>query len=95
MMEFAIDRMSDANAVIGRCLRGPIRVGDAFSSIYRIVDGRSRNPSRADITPVLLRVDQIDAYQRSWTTLDEGLTAKITLSGDGLAALSPGHVLGA
>jgi hypothetical protein len=96
MYEFSveiIDREDDKIAVAGRCLQGPVRVGDRFTSAYRFADLMADDLRHVDETPVSLRVDRIVAYRHELTDLHDGMTARIELSGEGDTVLSQGWVL--
>lgn len=87
MSEFGVhglDRMNERGAVIGRCHRGVIRVGDTFATAI--------TPGAAPVQ-VKLQVARIEAYERDLAEVDEGLTARLYLHGEGWAALGPGAVL--
>jgi hypothetical protein len=43
---------------------------------------------------VRLVIQSIDSYRRLWDELSPGMTARLTLTGDGLDRLSEGRILG-
>lgn len=59
-------------SIAGRCLRGPIFPGDAFSSV-----GQGENRETVQLT-----VEKILAYGKVLTQLDPVVTAQLTLSGN-------------
>jgi hypothetical protein len=70
--------------VIGRCGDLPVRVGDVFEKIA--------HPQEAS-KPAQLRVERIEAYQRSLDAMSPGLTGTIDLIGQGVQWLKPHCVL--
>jgi hypothetical protein len=62
--------------VIGRCYKGPLRVGGTFTSF---------EDETGSTHLVRLEVTRIEAYRRELDEIDEGLTARLTLRGDGAA----------
>jgi hypothetical protein len=83
MFEFGIHDI-DRNTVIGRCYKGPLRVGEMFTSFE----------DEANTThPVELEITCIEAYNRELEEIDAGLTARLTLRGLGADSLSQRGVL--
>lgn len=64
--------------VIGRCYRGPLRVGDVFVQLKPVDE---EGPGSA--LPVRLTVERMVAYRREMSEVDEGLTAELSLQGEG------------
>lgn len=58
--------------ITGRCLDGPILVGDHFQGVER----------RGEVEPVDLLVDEIAAYGKLLSQLDPVVTGELVLSGD-------------
>ncbi len=101
-IEFTVEHLTSEvgrTLVDGRVCESPIRIGDVFSRIYshkQRWDGQhwvdtDPGPTRA----VRLVVQSIHSYRRSWAELSTGMTARLTLGGDGLDQLSEGRILGA
>jgi hypothetical protein len=82
--------------VVGRCHKGPIKIGDRFSLQYRLeieMDGGDYGPSsRRNESPIDLVVVCIRAYKRDLRELDEGMTAQMELLGH--ADLESGIAIG-
>ena len=74
-----------ATEVIGRCFRGPIMLGQAFT-------GLGRSAGHTDVR-VHLTVVGIVAYGHHLSELDEGLTGRLTLEGLLPPDLADGSVL--
>lgn len=98
---FVVDGIVDGASltVIGRCGDAPIHVGEVFDAVYRnkrrrYPDELGDEPVREAEKPAAIRVVCIHAYERSLTTLGEGMTGSLTLAGDGLQYLAPGWILG-
>ncbi len=99
-IEFTVDRLTSETGrtlVDGRVCESPIRVGDVFSRIYGHKQRWDGN-QWADIDPgpthtVRLVVQSIHSYRRRWDELSSGMTARLTLGGDGLDRLSEGTIL--
>ncbi|MFF9167796.1 MULTISPECIES: hypothetical protein [unclassified Streptomyces] len=83
-VELMIDRVIAASstqaAVTVRCLSGPVRRGTRFNRL-------SGAPEQIDLT-----LAQIVVYQRRVAELDTGLTALVTLQGEGVRHLKSGPV---
>jgi hypothetical protein len=100
-IEFTVERLTfeDGQALVdGRVCESPIRVGDVFTKIY---DHRQRWDGKewiaTDTGPthtVRLVVQSIESYRRLWDELSSGMTARLTVAGDGLDRLSEGRILG-
>jgi hypothetical protein len=60
--------------VVGRCYKGPLKIGGTFTSF--------QDEARTEHS-VCLEITQIEAYNRQLDEIDEGLTARLTLSGSG------------
>ncbi len=98
---FTVERLTpeDGRALIdGRVCESAIRVGDVFTKIY---GHKQRWDSKqwVDVDPgpthaVRLVIQSIDSYRRLWDELSPGMTARLTLTGDGLDRLSEGRILG-
>jgi hypothetical protein len=98
---FIVDGIVDGESltVIGRCGDAPIRVGEVFDAVYRnkrrrYPDELGDEPVREVEKPAAIRVVCIHAYEKSLTTLGEGMTGSLALDGDGLQYLAPGWILG-
>ncbi|MEO7330326.1 MAG: hypothetical protein ABI193_17250 [Minicystis sp.] len=97
VIEFSVDIVTgpaDAPIVKGRCLKGPIKLGDVFSSTYTFDDRRSETPTRVGEFSVSLRVQKMMAYRRYLDEIDEGLTAQLELVGTGGTEVKSGGILG-
>ena len=74
MAEFGVhsaDVHGETIIVDGRCYQGPLKRGDVF----RVLRPGDRG--------VRLAVERIVAYKRELDEIDEGLTAQLSLRGDG------------
>jgi hypothetical protein len=98
---FIVDGIVDGESltVIGRCGDAPIHVGEVFDAVYRnkrrrYPDELGDEPVREVEKPAAIRVVCIHAYEKSLTTLGEGMTGSLALDGDGLQYLAPGWILG-
>jgi hypothetical protein len=98
---FIVDGIVDGESltVIGRCGDAPINVGEVFDAVYRnkrrrYPDELGDEPIREVEKPAAIRVVCIHAYEKSLTTLGEGMTGSLALDGDGLQYLAPGWILG-
>ncbi len=100
-IEFTVERLSSEagrTLVDGRVCESPIRVGDVFSKIYghkQHWDGNqwvAMDPGPTH--PVRLVIQSIHSYRRRWDELFAGMTARLTLGGEGLDQLSEGRILG-
>jgi hypothetical protein len=97
MIEFQVeivDREGEKVAVAGRLLQGPIRIGDEFTLAYQFANVMKEDFRHVNEVPVSLRIDTIVAYRRELPDLYDGMTARLTLSGEGGRVLSRGWVLG-
>jgi hypothetical protein len=84
MGEFGVHRADVQGEMIvvdGRCYRGPLRRGDVFRVL------------RPGDMVVRLAVERIVAYKRELDEIDEGLTARLSLRGDGGEFLMQGTIL--
>jgi hypothetical protein len=84
MAEFGVHRADVQGELIlvdGRCYRGPLRRGDVF----RVLRPGDRG--------VCLTVERIIAYNRELDEIDEGLTARLSLRGDGGELLAEQTIL--
>jgi hypothetical protein len=81
-----VERASDPTIVIGRCYIGPLRVGDVFV--------RNQLPAGQELRSIRLTIAHMEAYRHSMDELDEGLTARLTLTGDGGVTIVAESVLG-
>lgn len=76
--------------IVGRCFRGPLRLGVRLRTACLIESAPSGAiPRRVSAAVVDLEVMQIQAYGRSMQELDEGLTASIVVRGTGIELLVP------
>lgn len=85
--------------LIGRNYGGELRLGAQFTAVYQLVtppggDRVSDPYVRANERDVCLSVSSIWAYGRSLDFLSHGMTARLTLEGDGVAQLQWHDVLG-
>jgi hypothetical protein len=83
--------------IIGRCCEDPVRIGDAFESVYDYqysVDSDGHELARR-VNPVAvrLRIVGIEAYGRELESLGEGMTGALDLEGSGQELVHPGLVL--
>jgi hypothetical protein len=100
-LKFIVDGIVDGDPLtaFGRCGDTPIHVGEVFDAVYRnkrrrYADELGDEPVREVEKPAAIRVVCIHAYERSLTTLGEGMTGALALDGDGLEYLAPGWILG-
>lgn len=87
MMEFqvvGIEPQGNLIRVVGRCINGPMVLGNRFSSI---------TPSGRAPVVVDLRVERIRVYGHEVGRLYEGLSAAIDLSGDLVSLVTTGCML--
>ncbi len=87
MSEFGVhgvEHVGESFFVIGRCYLGPLRLGDVFCTAS-VPGGLSSN--------VRLTVQTIEAYSRKWDEIDEGLTARLELTGEGGDAVTEECIL--
>ena len=85
--QFGVHGVEDDGAltlVVGRCYRGSLRRGDLFSEVER--------PGEA-LRSIGMTIVRMEMYNRTVDEIDEGLTAKLTLNGEGRDALGEGCVL--
>lgn len=99
--EFGIEnsyKESSAFIIEGRCYVGPIRVGDTFNFVYKAVPQKTESgfdrSQRIGHRAVNIRIDEIVAYTRKLDEIDSGLTARLTVSGEGADTLQNDDVLG-
>lgn len=96
-IEFSVDICETEGEKIiakGRCLRGPICLGDSFTEVYCIPNPHSDVSEHVRERAVLLKITRMTAYKRDMEEIDDGLTAAIELAGSGGDAIEPGVVLG-
>jgi hypothetical protein len=100
-IEFTIGRVTteEGRALVdGRNCDAPMRIGDIFTRVYgqrQKWDGTEwvavgLGPTHS----VRLVIQSIESYRRIWDELSPGMTARLTITGDGLAQLSEGRILG-
>jgi hypothetical protein len=99
LVEYKVVGMGGRMHFIGRCGDAPIHVGDQFSCLFRYSPRTSprdleRPASRQQELPVSLRITSIHAYDRSLSSLSEGMTGSLVLDGEGMDQVEPGWVLG-
>jgi len=95
IVEYVVSADQSQLHAIGRCGECPIHVGDEFDRIHApAVILREGYRGLGEASPVKLRVERIEAYQRQLATLGQGMTGTIDLRGDGLNRVIPGAVLG-
>ncbi len=79
-----VEHEGELTIIIGRCYLGRLRLGDAFV--------RNTLPEGTVVT-TRLTISQMEAYRHSLEEIEEGLTARITLTGDGGDTVVVGSVL--
>ena len=84
MGEFGVYSIEGTGSVVGRCYRGVLQAGSIFLSVTG-PDGVSR--------PVRLAIARIEAYQQDFEQIEEGLTARLYLHGEGWAFLHKETIL--
>jgi hypothetical protein len=101
-LEFGVSQVTPGEGVIraaGRIHRGPLRLGDTFSVLFRYLPNQTPDGYgpfvKTGEQSVSIKVMGIRAYQRSFDELEEGMTAELELAGDDAKALKQGDVLGA
>lgn len=95
IVEYIVQDSETYFHAIGRCGDRPIQVGDEFERIHApSVVVRNAYQGLGEISPVKLRVERIQAYQRDLPMLGQGMTGTIDLCGDRLSRVVPGAVLG-
>jgi hypothetical protein len=85
--------------LIGRNFGGELRLGAQFTAVYQLVTppggNRDSDPYvRANERDVCLSVSSIWAYGHNLDFLSPGMTARLSLEGDGVAPLQWPDVLG-
>ena len=101
-IEFTVSQLNRANnqlLVVGRCCSNIIKVGDVFNSVYRYTPAKSpedyaRPGEREGERQIALQIEKIYSYQRYWEELHPGLTAELTLFGEGGELVREGDMLG-
>jgi len=93
-------KVEDDTAIVGgRVTVGPIHPGDIFSAAYRLGppklkdDGATYRPRRWE-RPIALTVARIDSYGHSADQLEEGLSGRLELQGEGVDKLMENDILG-
>jgi hypothetical protein len=93
-------KVEDDTAIVGgRVTVGPINPGDLFSAAYRLgppkvnEEGETYRPRRWE-RQIALIVDRIDSYGHSAAELEEGLSGRLELKGDGVDKLMENDILG-
>jgi hypothetical protein len=95
IVEYVVKDSENYFHAIGRCGDGPIQIGDEFIRIHApSLRDRSTYKGMGESSPVKLRVERIQAYQRELSMLGQGMTGTIDLRGEGLNRVIPGSVLG-
>jgi hypothetical protein len=100
-IEFDVQEVQRENlnvSVSGRCVNGPIEIGDTFTTLY----GRSFPDAPEDYSTsikteqisVSLKVLSIEAFKKSIAQLSPGIGAKLQLSGEGIGVLKGKVFLG-
>jgi hypothetical protein len=100
IVDYLVSGESGRITVIGRCGDEPIQIGDVFDAVFRYKHRRypdelGLEPVREVEWPASLRVESISAYEQSLDELGQGMTGSLVVSGEGMAQVSPGWVLGA
>jgi hypothetical protein len=96
VIEYVVSDSDRYFHAIGRCGDRPIQVGDRFETIHApAIILRGAYQGLGEASPVKLRVERIQAYQRQLDKLGEGMTGTVDLRGEGLDRVVPGAVLGA
>lgn len=92
---------ADRLFVSGRCLHGPLRLGDVFTEAFRYARAVSLAdygipPARCDdsVRELNLEVVLILLYRRFLNQVYDGLTTELELIGDGAILLTTGDVRG-
>ena len=85
--------------VFGRCGSVPIRLNDEFDAVYRYKHRRypdevGDEPVREVEKPASLRVVSIHAYEKSLSTMGQGMTGSLVIEGDGTQYIAAGWALG-
>ncbi len=93
---FQVQEGKNRKIIDGRCYRGPIRLGDRFTALYRLVPVAGDDPfgpsRKVDERAVAFTVVEIRAYGHKLGQLDPGMTARLELSGEDM--VEAGFVLG-
>ena len=78
--------------IAGRCIHGPLKVGDRFTSIYT---GQLNPDYSTQWIPqsgvIELRIERLETYGTVMETIDEGLTLEAWVSGHGFEILKLGQ----
>jgi hypothetical protein len=98
VFEISAVKTSGSQTVIeGRCLVGPIKLGDTFSTVSRMTVQMIRqsygHPIFDPVAQVEIRVDSISAYGRQIKFLSDVMTAALSVSGTGIENLKAGLVV--
>jgi hypothetical protein len=88
-IEYVIGLRNGSASIAVRCYQGKIAVGEMLASAYK----PSAAGERSDIRSISLKIEKIIAYGNELVEMDEGLTAEVILSGEGLSELTDGMVL--
>ena len=102
-LAFTVERLilKESRAFIDGRICGPsLRLGDVFTKVF----GHSRRWNRETdewvgvdprpILPVALTIQSIESYRRLWDELSAGMTARLTVTGEGFDTLSEGRIIG-
>ncbi len=101
MIEFTIDGIQALEGrfvVGGRCVHGPIRVGDVFTLMFEVYVPKKEDvwgPARRLLErSIRLVVEGVESYGSSFEEVSVGVSAQLTLAGEGGEELRVGRVLG-
>ena len=96
-----MDRVEVSGSILlvdGRCLSGPVKIGDYFTLVYtkpiRRVNGEFIVDARVDCRPIMLRIDRIVIYRHDIDCIEDGLTARLSLTGSDQNEVVVGRLLG-
>lgn len=85
------------NFVVGRCTKGPIRVGDTFTIKYRLIFQNApvdfSTSFRSEEKSINMTVEAIVIRGCSLTELVQGMGAELRITGDEISAIKHGDFL--
>ena len=87
MSEFGVHttvHVGSLGMVVGRCYSGRLHVG----SVFRRLKGRANS-----VAGIRFVVTRIEAYGRDFLEIDQGLTARVHLEGEGWTLVEQGSIL--
>jgi hypothetical protein len=90
-VKFFVDRTasrSDGLFVVGRCLQGPIFVGDQFESVYALTSDSTRTENLRKVSLFVVGIDMGPEFNRQ--QIDPGHTGRLAIVGNGVEKVRNG-----